>query len=286
MASSAASASRWPPPPRRGCYCWMSQRPAWTRRGLPTACGWSAALPGHALAPEASLTRIVEQLRRALDWLQQEGPAQGIAGPVILSGWSAGGHLAALLAEAEIATLSPQQLPISSRPIAVAYGERELPELRQSVAFHARRATARAPGPLLPVVEADHFSILDHLRRPADTLLGAAQSLLRSWRDAAPLAPVAAKICVSRSRRDASERQMAEDRTEAVPRLPHPPGPSSGMSDYAEAASAFGNGPVLSCPCSAWRNARWDPRQRRNAGDQPDAGRHPDSGGGGPQLRR
>jgi acetyl esterase/lipase len=63
------------------------------------AMGWSAALPGYTLAPEASLTTIAWQISRALDWLNAEGPAHGIAGPVVVSGWSAGGHLAALAAE-------------------------------------------------------------------------------------------------------------------------------------------------------------------------------------------
>jgi acetyl esterase/lipase len=175
------------------------------------AQGWSAALPGHTLAPEASLTEIVGELRRALDWLAANGAAHGIGGPVILSGWSAGGHLAALLAdhplvraalaisgifdlepirgtglndalkltEGEIAALSPQRLPVSPKPIAVAYGARELPELRrQSEAFHARRAAAGAPGPLMALEGEDHFSILARLRQPGAALLKAAGALL------------------------------------------------------------------------------------------------------------
>ena len=61
--------------------------------------GWSAALPGYTLAPEASLAGIVAELRLALDWLQNHGATYSIGGPIILSGWSAGGHLAALLLE-------------------------------------------------------------------------------------------------------------------------------------------------------------------------------------------
>src|SRR2546422_6453759 len=61
------------------------------------ARGWSAALPGYTLAPAATLTQIVQEMRSALDWLAAQGHAHGIAGPVIVSGWSAGGHLAALM---------------------------------------------------------------------------------------------------------------------------------------------------------------------------------------------
>ena len=61
------------------------------------ARGWSAALPGYTLAPAATLTQIVSEVRSALDWLAAQGNAHGITGPVIISGWSAGGHLTALL---------------------------------------------------------------------------------------------------------------------------------------------------------------------------------------------
>ena len=50
------------------------------------AAGLSAAMPGYTLAPEATLTEIVAETHRALDWLAAEGPAHGIAGPIILSG--------------------------------------------------------------------------------------------------------------------------------------------------------------------------------------------------------
>ncbi len=61
------------------------------------ARGWSAALPGYTLAPEASLTQITNELRTAFDWLEAKGVEHGIAGPVIVTGWSAGGHLTAFI---------------------------------------------------------------------------------------------------------------------------------------------------------------------------------------------
>src|SRR5262245_25127937 len=48
------------------------------------ARGWSAALPGYTLAPDASLTQITRELRTALDWFAAQAPAHGIAGPLIL----------------------------------------------------------------------------------------------------------------------------------------------------------------------------------------------------------
>ncbi len=60
------------------------------------AHGWSVAMPGYTLAPAATLTQIVAEIRSALDWLGAHGGEHGLAGPIILSGWSAGGQLAAL----------------------------------------------------------------------------------------------------------------------------------------------------------------------------------------------
>lgn len=176
------------------------------------AMGWSAALPGYTLAPDASLTAICWQVTRALDWLAAHGAAHGIAGPIVVSGWSAGGHLAAMaaehpavtaalamsgvfelapirdtflqdklrLTEAEIADLSPIRRPVVQKPIAVAYGAAELPELRrQSRTFHRIRAEAQAPGPLIPIPGADHFRVLESLWNPDGALLRAAAELLR-----------------------------------------------------------------------------------------------------------
>jgi acetyl esterase/lipase len=175
------------------------------------AMGWSVAMNGYTLAPDASLTRIAWQVQAGLDWLSAHGAEHGAAGPIIASGWSAGGHLAALaaehpavtaalaisgvyelapirdtylnaalqLTEAEIADLSPMRRPVVQKPIAVAYGAAELPELcRQSRDFHWMRAAAQAPGPLIPIPGADHFRVLEAFRQPEGMLLRAAAALL------------------------------------------------------------------------------------------------------------
>ncbi|MFO1048216.1 MAG: alpha/beta hydrolase [Geminicoccaceae bacterium] len=46
------------------------------------ARGWSAALPGYTLAPEANLTRIAAELRAALDWLAAEAPGWARSQPI------------------------------------------------------------------------------------------------------------------------------------------------------------------------------------------------------------
>lgn len=173
--------------------------------------GWSVALVGYTLAPDASVERIAGEIGRALDWLAAEGAAHGVAGPVLLSGWSAGGHLTVLhaghrsvraalaisgifdlepirgttlneklaLTDDQIARFSPIRLPHPATPLAVAYGTGELPELqRQSRDFHAARSAAGGAGPLLPIEGKNHFDIMEELRRPDGRLLAAARDLL------------------------------------------------------------------------------------------------------------
>jgi acetyl esterase/lipase len=177
----------------------------------PAAAGWSVAMPGHTLAPEASLTRIVDEIGLCLDWLAEHGPAHGIAGPLVIAGWSAGAHLAAMqlhhpavvaglaisgvyelgpirdtglnqalsLTDAEVAALSPLRLPVVGKPLAIAYGSAERPALVHDARdFHALRSAHHAPGPLLPVAGAEHFSILNELRRPSGVLMRAAIDLI------------------------------------------------------------------------------------------------------------
>jgi arylformamidase len=115
----------------------------------------------------------------------------------VLSGWSAGGHLTAMcldhpgivaglaisgvfelgpirdivlneklqLADPEIAVLSPLRLPVVNKELAITYGTAELPPLvSDSRELHARRAAAHAPGALIPVAGANHFTIMHELR--------------------------------------------------------------------------------------------------------------------------
>ncbi len=174
--------------------------------------GWSAAFIGYDLAPNVTLTEIVAQIHQGLDWLGQHGPDYGIAGPIVVAGHSAGGHLAAMalsnkhvkaalaisgvfelgpirdtpindavkLTDQEVTLLSPLRLPVVSKPMGIAYGTNELPALVEDARrLHARRANGHAPGPLIPVVGADHFSILDELQTPDGLLTRAVLDLVR-----------------------------------------------------------------------------------------------------------
>jgi len=176
------------------------------------AHGWSVAIPGYSLAPDASLTEIVTEISRSLDWLAQNGGSYGISGPVVLSGWSAGAHLVAMalehprvtaglaisgvydlapirdtglnnaleLTDQEIARLSPLRLPAVHKRLDIAYGTAELPALVfDAIQLHEARMAAGAPGRLVPIEGADHFSILSELRRPDGALVDIVRKLVR-----------------------------------------------------------------------------------------------------------
>jgi arylformamidase len=169
----------------------------------PLARGIDVALIGYTLAPDATLTEIVAEARTALRWLRAQGPGLGLATEkLIVSGWSAGGHLTAMTigdADAGLAisgiydiepcrlnylneklkmtvdeqvALSPiRQLPSRSPPLTIAYGMAELPELqRQSRDYHEARQKAGLPSELMPLAGHDHFSILEELASPAGVL--------------------------------------------------------------------------------------------------------------------
>lgn len=164
----------------------------------PLAHGMHVALVGYTLAPDATLTQIVAEVRAGIAWLKQHGGEFGAdTERMIVSGWSAGGHLTALcvdepgviggvaisgiydlepirlsylnnklqLSDAEEKSLSPLLLPLSPRPLTLVYGSDELPELqRQSEQFGAARNAL--PGVLLPLAQRNHFTILNELASP------------------------------------------------------------------------------------------------------------------------
>ena len=184
----------------------------------PLARGIDVALIGYTLAPDATLTEIVAEVRAALRWLRAQGPGLGLATEkMIVSGWSAGGHLTAMTvgdADAGLAisgiydiepcrlnyldeklnmtvdeqvALSPiRQLPSRSPPLTIAYGLAELPELqRQSRDYHEARQKAGLPSELMPLAGHDHFSILEELASPTGALCEAVVCLSGEIRESA-----------------------------------------------------------------------------------------------------
>lgn len=178
----------------------------------PLAHGFDVALIGYTLAPEATLTEIVDEVRAALRWLRQHGPDHSISAErILVSGWSAGGHLTTMalgeadaglsisgvfdlepcrlnylndalhLSENEVQALSPiRQQPLQSGPLIVAFGDAELPELqRQSRDYHDARIKAGVASELMPLSAHDHFSIIEELAFPDGKLAQAAARLMR-----------------------------------------------------------------------------------------------------------
>ncbi len=164
------------------------------------AHGWAAALPSYTLAPEASLSQVVAEIRAALDWFAANAKARDIKGPVILTGWSAGGHLTSMFADhpvvaashaisgiydlghlrdsphvndvmkftdEELRMLSPLRLKPALKRLDISYGSAELPFMvASSRDYHAYRASQHLPGDLIPVPSVNHMTVLDEFRKP------------------------------------------------------------------------------------------------------------------------
>ena len=162
------------------------------------AHGCSVALLGYTLAPQKRLDGIVAEIRAALDRLDR---------PHVLAGWSAGAHLTAMamdhpsvrggLAISGIYELEPMRLCYvndklrldagearrnspafkgdSGKPLYIAYGKNELPELQRQSEDYAR---ALKSARLEPLSGHDHFTILEELASPSGRLTALVKKLL------------------------------------------------------------------------------------------------------------
>ena len=174
--------------------------------------GISVALPGYTLAPEQNLAGIVTEIRDALRWLREHADSLGFdRSRIVVAGWSAGGHLAAMAADEpgvtgvlaisgifdlepirlcclndklllkpeEVAGLSPLRLPLSEKPLFAVCGSDELPELqRQSWDFARHRAAAKLPGGVFTLAGRNHFTILEELETPGGVITTLLRMLL------------------------------------------------------------------------------------------------------------
>jgi arylformamidase len=179
----------------------------------PMAHGINVALIGYTLAPDASMDEIVAEIHAGLDFLAEQLPALGgDAKRIVVSGWSAGGHLAAMalshpqvkaaMAISGIYDLEPIRHsylnaklgldePMSLRnspqlqaggaaaPFSLAVGSAELPLLRQQTAdFAAHRASHGLPVTYEEIPGADHFSIMDQLVSPSGRITTLVRQLI------------------------------------------------------------------------------------------------------------
>ena len=178
----------------------------------PLALGMNVAVIGYTLAPEARLDAIVAECRQALSWVAAHlGELGWDPGRLYVSGWSAGGHLTAMLVDdprikgalaisgiydlepirlnylneklrlddAEARRNSPLlHLPARAAPLLVTVGGEELPELRrQSETYHAAWSERGLPGAFVPLPGRNHYTAIEELARPDGLLTRALADL-------------------------------------------------------------------------------------------------------------
>lgn len=167
----------------------------------PMAHGINVALIGYTLAPDATLDEIVAEIHAGIDFLAGQLPALNAApGGIVVSGWSAGGHLTSMalsnkhvragvaisgiydlepirhsylneklrLDEAMSHRNSPMaQAGGSAKPLSLIVGSAELPLLRKQTAdFAGHRARYGLPVTYEEIPGADHFTILREMIAP------------------------------------------------------------------------------------------------------------------------
>lgn len=77
------------------------------------ARGWASAIPSYTLAPEARIKTMTEEIARAV-----EAAARLVAGPVVVTGHSAGGQLSARMACADVSLSAPLKRVAPISPLA------------------------------------------------------------------------------------------------------------------------------------------------------------------------
>jgi arylformamidase len=115
-------------------------------RGL-NAHGFAVAVPGYDLCPTVTIDTIIDQMRQAALWM-----ARRFGRPVLVSGHSAGGHLAACLLATDWTALAPD---LGFDPVPAAYsvsGLFDLAPLLQTSINNACGMDADAAARLSPVL--------------------------------------------------------------------------------------------------------------------------------------
>ena len=170
--------------------------------GGPMAHGINVALIGYTLAPDATLDEIVAEIHAGVDFLVERLPGLGgDASRIVVSGWSAGGHLTSMalshpqvkagMGISGIYDLEPirhsylnvklgldeptsrRNSPVmqaggAMKPLTLVVGSAELPLLRKQTAdFAGHRAKFGLPVTYEEIPGADHFTIMNEMVSPA-----------------------------------------------------------------------------------------------------------------------
>jgi acetyl esterase/lipase len=156
-----------------GGYWRAFGRESWSHLAKgPAGRGWVVAIPSYTLAPHARIAEISRQAVRAI-----EAAASRVAGPLVLTGHSAGGHLAARALAPELA-LAPRVARVV--PISPLSDLRPLLALAMNADWRMDAAEAEAESPMLqspPAAEAHVW--VGAAERPA--FLDQARWLSEAW---------------------------------------------------------------------------------------------------------
>ncbi len=153
----------------------------WSHRAAGAlARGWAVALPSYTLAPEARIGAIAREAAAAV-----AAAAARVAGPLVVAGHSAGGHLAARLAAADLAGdlaagLAPGRfmrvVPVS--PLA-DLGPLIGTAMNARLRIDAAEAAAESPARLAPAPGVEVHVMVGGQERPA--FLWQARLLAECW---------------------------------------------------------------------------------------------------------
>lgn len=136
---------------------------SWLAAGA-LARGWAVALPSYTLAPEARIAAITQEIGRAVAFA-----ARRVAGPVRLTGHSAGGHLAARMI-AEGGPLPDDVAARVARVVSISGVHDLRPLLRTAMnadlRLDAAEAAAESPALLAPVPGAQLLCVAGAEERP------------------------------------------------------------------------------------------------------------------------
>jgi arylformamidase len=186
-----------------GGYWLRFDREMWSHLAAgAVARGWACAIPSYTLAPEARISAMTQEIASAV-----EVAASLVAGPVIVTGHSAGGHLSARMGcvDVSLSTLIKRVVPISPladlEPISLTAMNADLRldpaeiagesparlSLRHAVQSHVWVGAQERPAflwqarllseawacPWTPETGRHHFDIIEGLTEPASALLSA-----------------------------------------------------------------------------------------------------------------
>ncbi len=167
----------------------------------PMSHGINVALIGYTLAPDATLDQIVAEIHAGIDYLAGQLPSLGAEDSgIVVSGWSAGGHLTAMalshpkvkagLGISGIYDLEPirhsylnvklaldeamshRNSPMAQaagpmKPLSLVAGSGELLLLRKQTAdFAAHRAQYGLPVTYEEIPDTNHFTVMNEMMSP------------------------------------------------------------------------------------------------------------------------